>query len=180
MDRTFKALSLILSYPSNELQVAMPEISAVLLSDTRMTTVCRRALSPLLDQLAEADGVDWYPDEIEIVRFGLNYDFIEENNLSWINNLETSSGARLDSPRHKDHRKPYVQNYLAKYGARKVEANALVTRPDAGRQLMSDTLEKYIDEDASDEFDYRMSSLREELEEHIVEMMQEKFGDVEA
>jgi len=55
MDRTFKALSLILSYPSNELQVAMPEISAVLLSDTRMTTVCRRALSPLLDQLAEAD-----------------------------------------------------------------------------------------------------------------------------
>lgn len=55
MDRTYKAISLILSYPSDQLQAAMPEISAVLLSDTRMTTACRRALSPLLDQLAEAD-----------------------------------------------------------------------------------------------------------------------------
>jgi len=55
MDRTFKAVSLILSYPTEELQQAMPEITAVILSDTRMTSLCRRELSPLLDQLAEAD-----------------------------------------------------------------------------------------------------------------------------
>jgi len=55
MDRTFKAISLILSYPTVELQAAMPEITAVILSDSRMTTACRRDISPLLDQLAESD-----------------------------------------------------------------------------------------------------------------------------
>lgn len=58
MDRTFKAISLILSYPTVELQAAMPEITAVLMSDTRLTTVCRRGLAPLLDRLAEADIFD--------------------------------------------------------------------------------------------------------------------------
>jgi hypothetical protein len=47
-----------------------------------------------MDQLAEADGVDYWPDGIEIVRFGLNYDFIQENKLSWIENLETGSGGQ--------------------------------------------------------------------------------------
>ncbi len=58
MDRSLKALSLLLSYPSTELQAAMPEISGVLMSDTRMTTVCRRTLSQLLDKLATDDIYD--------------------------------------------------------------------------------------------------------------------------
>lgn len=58
MDRSLKALSLILSYPTRELQAAMPEIGAVLLSETRLTTATRRALSPLIDALAEADLYD--------------------------------------------------------------------------------------------------------------------------
>ena len=55
MDRTLKALSLCLSYPTRELQAAMPEITAVLLSETRLTTAARRGLSPLLELLAEGD-----------------------------------------------------------------------------------------------------------------------------
>ncbi len=55
MDRTFKAISLILSYPTPELQGAMAEISAVILSDTRLTTAARGALAPLLDQLQGDD-----------------------------------------------------------------------------------------------------------------------------
>lgn len=58
MDRTLKAISLILSYPTTELQAAMPEISAVLMSDSRLTTACRGQLGPLLGQLAEADIYD--------------------------------------------------------------------------------------------------------------------------
>ncbi|MEP2028765.1 MAG: nitrate reductase molybdenum cofactor assembly chaperone [Paracoccaceae bacterium] len=54
-DRTLKALSLILSYPTTELQAAMPEISAVILSDTRMTTAQRRSLRPILEALRESD-----------------------------------------------------------------------------------------------------------------------------
>lgn len=55
MDRTLKALSLILSYPTRELQQAMPEISAVLASDTRLTAAARRALRPLTEELATRD-----------------------------------------------------------------------------------------------------------------------------
>lgn len=58
MDRTLKALSLILSYPTRELQDAIPEISAVLASDTRLTGAARRALRPLTDDLAGADIYD--------------------------------------------------------------------------------------------------------------------------
>ena len=55
MDRTLKALSLILSYPTRELQQAMPEIGAVLASDTRLTAAERRALRPLVDDLTQRD-----------------------------------------------------------------------------------------------------------------------------
>ena len=57
-DRTLKALSLILSYPTHELQKAMPEIGAVLASDTRLTAAARRALRPLVESLAERDIYD--------------------------------------------------------------------------------------------------------------------------
>ena len=58
MDRTLKALSLILSYPTRELQQAMPEIGAVLASDTRLTAAARRALRPLVEELSERDIYD--------------------------------------------------------------------------------------------------------------------------
>ena len=49
MDRALKALSLVLSYPTRELQAAMPEIGGVLASDTRLTAAARRALGPLVE-----------------------------------------------------------------------------------------------------------------------------------
>ncbi|MCK0097463.1 nitrate reductase molybdenum cofactor assembly chaperone [Yoonia sp. F2084L] len=55
MDRTLKAFSLLLSYPTCELQHAMPEISAVLASDTRLTAAARRALRPLVEELSGRD-----------------------------------------------------------------------------------------------------------------------------
>ena len=58
MDRSLKALSLILSYPTRELQQAMPEISAVLASDTRFTAAARRALRPLVEELGGRDIYD--------------------------------------------------------------------------------------------------------------------------
>ncbi|MEQ8657843.1 MAG: nitrate reductase molybdenum cofactor assembly chaperone [Hyphomicrobiales bacterium] len=57
-DRTLKALSLILSYPTEELQQAMPEIGGVLASDDRLTAAARRALRPLVEALASDDIYD--------------------------------------------------------------------------------------------------------------------------
>lgn len=58
MDRSLKALSLILSYPTTELQLAMPEIGGVLASDTRLTAAARRAMRPLIDELGQRDIYD--------------------------------------------------------------------------------------------------------------------------
>lgn len=57
-DRTLKALSLILSYPTRELQGAMPEIGGVLAAEPRLTTAARRDLRPLVETLASADIYD--------------------------------------------------------------------------------------------------------------------------
>ena len=92
----------------------------------------------------------WAPQEgqLAIERFGLNYDFIVENDLSSIEGLTTGSGEDLASPSHKDHKQAYVQDYLRQYGARKVEANALVTSPAAGRELCRNAILKYVNPDA--------------------------------
>ncbi len=58
MDRTLKSLSLLLSYPTTELQEAMPEIGGVLASDTRLTAAARRGLRPLVEALSNDDIYD--------------------------------------------------------------------------------------------------------------------------
>ena len=58
MDRTLKSLSLILSYPTRELQQAMSEIGGVLASDARLTAAARRALRSLIKELSERDIYD--------------------------------------------------------------------------------------------------------------------------
>lgn len=58
MDRTLKALSLILSYPTRDLQMAMPEIGGVLAADSRLTAAARRALRPLVEHLRDEDIYD--------------------------------------------------------------------------------------------------------------------------
>jgi hypothetical protein len=114
-----------------------------------------------------ADAVGWSPDNLIIERFGLNYDFIIEQGLTWIDNLETSSGDRLDNPKHPDHTKPYVQEYIRRYGVRKVEANALVVRPQEGRDLCRAAINQYVPETAPDDYRRALAPKREELHQII-------------
>jgi nitrate reductase delta subunit len=58
MDRTLKALSLILSYPTAELQVAMPAIAEALTTDLRIAPEIRTAIARLTDDLAQGDLYD--------------------------------------------------------------------------------------------------------------------------
>jgi hypothetical protein len=59
------------------------------------------------------DAVGWSPRNLIIERFGLDYDFIMEQELTWIDNLETGGGKYpLNDPRHHDHGQPYVQSML--------------------------------------------------------------------
>ncbi len=123
-----------------------------------------------------SDGRKSYPDNLIIDRFGLNHDFIQEQNLTWIDNLETSSGGHLDNPKHKDHHKPYVQSYLAKFGARKVEANALVVRAEAGRELCRQAILKYVSEDEPRDYQARLESHQLAVRDEVYRQLEERWG----
>jgi hypothetical protein len=123
------------------------------------------ALRDNLNDMAGAAG--WRPDNLIIDRFGLNFDFIERIGLTWIDNLETSSGKRLDDPRHRDHHKAYVKDYLSRFGARKVEANALVTRVAAARELCRQAILKYVPASAPAAYRVRLILVRAQLREAL-------------
>jgi len=125
-----------------------------------------------LRQLERAVGFS--SDFVQVERFGLNFDFIEEHGLSWIENLDTSNSqtGSLDNPKHKDHMKPYVQDYIKAYGIRKCEANALVVKHDAGRQLLTDTLSKYIKPEQINQYEQALVVEQKKVER----LLKDKFA----
>jgi hypothetical protein len=115
-------------------------------------------------------AVGWSPDEDRLIidRFGLNADFIKSHRLTWIDGLETGGGRyNLEDPRHPMHFADYVQDYLKKFGARKVEANALVVAADAGRKLCRDAILKYIDADGIKRYEVRLGEEREKVRREL-------------
>jgi hypothetical protein len=119
-------------------------------------------------------AVDWYPNDLTIERFGLNFDFIEEHGLTWLDNLITSKGDCLGSPRHADHNKPYVQSYIRQFGIRKVEGEALVKVPQAGRQLCRDAILKHVDSDAVGQYEADLAEAREEVRQEVIRLLEER------
>lgn len=115
-----------------------------------------------------SDGTPGYnPFNLVIERFGLNYDFIEQNQLTWIDNLITGSGKNLASPAHRNYNMEYVQQYLKEIGERKCEANAVVTMPGAARDLVRGVIEGYLGEDALDRFEKKRQIVRNELNAYM-------------
>jgi hypothetical protein len=64
-------------------------------------------------------------------------------------------------PNHPNHRLPYVQDYLRQFGARKCEANAIVTTPNAARQLVRDAIEGVLGTDALERFATKRAELQD-------------------
>lgn len=123
-----------------------------------------------LKHITWSDGEGGYdPTDLAIDRFGLNADFIEANRLTWIDNLITSrkdvhgKPRDLASPSHPNHHLPYVQDYLAKFGARKCEANALVVRPREAQALVLKAIESYLGADALERFEIKRQAVRDAL-----------------
>ena len=127
----------------------------------------------LRDNMAELSGaVGWSPDHVIIDCFGLNLDFINAQNLPWIDGLTTGSGQDLAKPSHKHHDHPFVQDYLRRYctrnpdgtwRGRKVEANAMVVRPDESRALLRDAIPRYLPDDAPARYEERLRPYRERM-----------------
>jgi len=135
----------------------------------RISEFLRTNLQDLSDiwWIDETEG--YQPDDLIIERFGLNYDFIIENNLTWIDNLITGSGKNLASALHRNHHMDYVQDYLRDIGERKCEANALVVKPEQGRELCEEVIINGSDKwnglgrDALDRFETKKQKIRDIL-----------------
>jgi hypothetical protein len=122
-----------------------------------------------------ARSVGWSPRNLVIDRFGLNYDFIEREKLTWIENLATSKGEYpLDDKRHPDHYKPYVQDYLRKYGVRKVESDALLKVPELGRELCRKAILKYVPACTPRRYLNKLKPVREELRRELDRLLREE------
>lgn len=106
-------------------------------------------------------GTRYDPTKLKVERFGLNFDFIEENNLTWIDNLESGSGKNMALM---DNR--IIRDYIEQYGERKCEANALIVVPDAARNLCRESIEEWVDEDALGRFEEKEEQVRNELDEY--------------
>jgi hypothetical protein len=122
-----------------------------------------------LEDLSRA--VDWSPENLVIIRFGLDADFVNLHRLTWIDNLETGSGQDLGDRKHPDHFKPYVQDYIREYGRRKVEANALVVLPEIGRQLCRDAILRHVSAAAPRRYQRRLQTARRDLRRIIDDML---------
>lgn len=118
----------------------------------RISDTIRKNLEQVANVEWENGDEGYDPADLEITRFGLNYDFITENGYTWIDNLITGSGKNLADPRHPNYRLPYVQNYLQEIGPRKCEANAIVTTPDEARDLCREAIENIVGDEARDRF----------------------------
>ena len=106
-------------------------------------------------------------DAVEIERFGLNADFIEQHGLSWTEGLITGSGKDLGDPSHRKNGDHDVQDYIRRFGQRKVEADALVTRPQAGRDLCERTILQYIDLDGIAKYEHERRQKRQEMRQAL-------------
>jgi hypothetical protein len=111
-------------------------------------------------------------DAVHIDRFGLNADFIRKNRLSWTDNLVTGSGKDLADPAHGIHWNRDVQDYIKRFGARKVEADALVTRPEAGRALCEAAIRRYVDDGGIKKFERAVKRERKQMRAALDRLLQ--------
>lgn len=125
----------------------------------------------LRKQFADIKAVGWDPSNLIIDRFGLNAPFIRRHRLSWIENLETGSGKDLGDPKHPQHWHKQVQDYIKKFGVRKVEANALVVQPEAGRQLCRDAIARYVPDNAVAKYERKLRARRNQARAELARLL---------
>jgi hypothetical protein len=116
--------------------------------------------------------IHWTPELVRVVRIGLDKKLVDRLKLTWIDGLETgrknADGSKRDlsDPSHPSHNHAYVQEYLKKYGNRKVEANALVTRIEEAREWLRNLLPRYVDVAALNKYRRRLERKRKSFLRH--------------
>jgi len=99
----------------------------------------------------------WRPYNLEVERIGLGYNFIQDNHLIWVENLKSSNPKKpaMNDPKSDVWKKNtyHIREYVAKYGARKCEANAIVVVPKLGEKMFQDYIDKWLGENAYKDYE---------------------------
>lgn len=129
----------------------------------RISNTHRQGLEDIMNITWENGEHGYDPVNLQIVRFGLDYDFITKHNLTWVDNLITGSKKDLASESHHNNKMTYVQDYIKKYGVRKCEANAILPKREAARELVEGAITHFVGHDAEKRFEAKRQAVRDEL-----------------
>jgi len=114
-------------------------------------------------------GTGWNPFGLIIERFGLNKEDIDKYNLSWIENIRTSSGREA---------RDYV--YVMTYGKRKCESNALFKNDEtlkAAEEICRNAIEKYYGKDARERFKHKEQESKQKFSQIYEQTVWEEFDE---
>lgn len=128
---------------------------------------------------ADIKGLDWDDPDFDVVNVGLTEGQIDRLGLMKIDNLETGGGGDLSSPRHPDHNKPYVLDYISRFGVWKCEANALVGNPREAEGLLETAINRFVPESHPTDISDLNGPGREAVREEISRIMQDWTFDDE-
>ena len=145
----------------------------------RISDAIRKNLQQISD-VKWSDSVRGYdPEDLIIDRVGLNYDFVIQNNYSWIDNLITGTGKNLANKKHPNFKYPYIQNYLSTIGERKCESNVMITTPVIARQLLRTAIEKYLGVDAVTRFQGKRQVIQDLYQRELEQLGIVEIDDLE-
>ena len=82
-------------------------------------------------------------------------------------------GQSRDRRAHPDHYKRYVQDYIARYGVWKCEANALVGNPSGAQALLEEAINHYIPSYHPDEAVSRNEPAQQQVRAEIATLMRD-------
>lgn len=129
---------------------------------------------------ANIKGLDWPDPEFEVVNIGLTDQQVFDLDLMRIPNLETGGGRDLSDPAHPDHFKPYVQDYIARHGVWKCEANALVGQPAKAEALLESAINRFIPRSWPSDVKERNAPGQAAVREEIARLMEDWTFDEDA
>lgn len=129
---------------------------------------------------ANIKGLDWIEPDFDVVNIGLTEQQVYDLNLMRIGNLETGGGRDLSDPGHPDHFKPYVQDYIRRFGVWKCEANALVGHPAEARNMLESAINEFIPPSYPDDIRAKNGPGQAAVRAEIARLMQDWSFDENA
>jgi hypothetical protein len=133
------------------------------------------------DAVVEKNGkrvsVGYREKLFDIVHVGLSADQVEELKLTWIEGLKTGSGENLANPTHPKHKEYNVAGWIKKYGENKVEANALVGKPDDAIEECRNIILRYVKAEGIAKYERHVERERARVRDALPDAMREALRE---